>query len=206
MKEKKIYILVAGLAVLIVVGLKFRVPSGGEEIIERDTDSNVFQEIKILKQKNEDLKKEIGELEQNIKQLTDRNLALQAIQAEVEKYEKLSGRSAVFGPGASVKIVGKIGMPWFVDLVNELFGNGAQAIAVNGIRITNNTAGFDILPQGQILLNGSILSSPYVFESVCEPAVLIAALEAPGGILSRLKQVYPTLEIVLNTHEVIQMK
>ncbi|MBI2634182.1 DUF881 domain-containing protein [Candidatus Peregrinibacteria bacterium] len=204
--NNKIYILVAVLGIVVILGLRAGGTDRVTELFDRDAESNVFQEIKILKQKNEDLKKEIQDLELNIKQLSNRNLALEAIQTEIEKYKKLKGDDAVFGNGIAIEIQGALPTSWFVDFVNELFASGAQGVSVNGIRISNTTAGFDMLPQGQILLNGSILSAPYVFEAIGDYAVLAGTMEMPGGILSRLKAVYPSLEIEMERREVIQMK
>ena len=52
-----------------------------------------------------------------------------------------------------------------------MFNSTAQAVSINGIRITNQTAGFDVLPKGQIFLNGSILTYPYIFEAIGEGSI-----------------------------------
>ncbi len=176
------------------------------EIIFRDQESNVFQEIQILKDKNDDLNDEVLELENNISQLADQNSALQAIDDEIAKYKKLSGDFSIFGPGITVTLEGNISTAWVIDLINEFFNSGAQAVAINGIRITNKTVGFDTLPQGQILLNGSILSPPYSFDVMGESEVLMTILELPGGIFERLQNNFPGLKIDMVRKEVIQMQ
>ena len=172
----------------------------------RDNTSNIFKEINILKEKDGDLKREIADLEKTLKELTDQNSALGAIKDQTEKYSKLSGRVGVFGPGLEIKIMGKLSTPWVIDSINEFFDSGAEAVAVNGIRITNKTIGFDTLPQGQILLNGSILSSPYTINVIGESATLLKILESPGGIFSRLTATFPDLKIQTTKKEIIEMK
>lgn len=206
MSKTKFYILIAaGIFgfLIIIQGKSFE---NLDELLERDNVSNVFQEIKILKEKNEDLKKEIDELETTIDQFTDQNQALAAIQDQIDKYSKLSGGNSIFGPGVTIKIDGKITTPWAVDLVNELFNLGAQAVSVNEIRIINKTAGFDTLPQGQILLNGSILSQPYVFNALGESSTLKSLLESPGAIVARLKMAFSGIKIDISTKDIIQME
>ena len=100
---------------------------------------------------------------------------------------------------------GKFSTPWMIDIVNELFNSGAQAVSVNGIRIVNKTSGFDTLPKGQILLNGSILSSPYTVNAIGESSTLATLIQSPGGIFDRLKKAFPTLKSTITTKDIIQM-
>lgn len=175
------------------------------ELIMRDSQSNIFQEIMILKEKNEDLGDEIDELSSTLEQLADQNLALFAIQEEISKYQKLIGDYPLFGPGIEITMNGEITAPWIIDLMNELLSTGAQAVSVNGIRITNSTAGFDVLPQGQILLNGTILSEPYVFGAIGKSSTIIDVLELPGGIFDRFEASFPGMKIETEMKEFIQM-
>lgn len=205
MSERKIYILITSVLLGFFIIVQSRSFETVNSLLRRDTSSNIFQEIQILKDTNTDLKKETEDLESTIKQLTNQGQALNAIQEEIDKYTKLSGKSSIFGPGVSVEINGKITTPWAIDLINELFNSGAQAVSVNNIRIINRTVGFDTLPQGQILLNGSILSAPYVFNAVGEPSSLASILDLPGGIFERMKKTFPDAKINIAKKEIIQM-
>ncbi len=206
MSKTKFYILIAAGLLGFLIIMQGRSFENLDELLGRDNASNVFQEIKILKEKNEDLKKEIDELENTLDQFTDQNQALAAIQDQIDKYTKLSGGHLIFGPGVTVEIDGKITTPWAIDLVNELFNLGAQSVSVNGIRITNKTTGFDTLPKGQILLNGSILSPPYLFNALGESSTLKSLLESPGAIVARLKTTFPGIKIDVSTKDIIQME
>lgn len=175
------------------------------DVLLRDQQSNVFQEIKILKEKNESLKGEVALLEANVLKLNDQSSAISAVEEEISKYQKLSGSSSVYGTGLSIIVGGEISTFWMIDLVNEIFAAGAQAVAVNGIRLTNRTVGFDTLPQGQILLNGSILTTPYEIEVIGEANVLMNILTIKGGILDRLKARFPSLKLEVTPKEIVQM-
>ncbi len=202
---KKIYIMVAAIALGALIVTQMRSFGEVNSMLIRDTQSNVFQEIKILKAKNEDLSNEIEELESTLEQLADQNLALQAIEEEIEKYKKLSGEDSIFGAGVTLTIDADLTTPWVIDLVNEFWNSGVQAVSVNGIRITNQAIGFDTYPQGQIFLNGAILSSPYVFSVIGEPSTIIGILELPGGIFDRLEDSLPEIVIKTEEKEIIQM-
>ncbi|MDA1060193.1 MAG: DUF881 domain-containing protein [bacterium] len=204
MHNKKLYILITA----ILLGFLVAIQSRSFENIDlslRDRQSNVFQELSILKDKNKDLSSEVQELKLSIEQLADQNLALNTIEDEITEYKKLGGKLSVFGPGISVIIDGNITTALAVDLVNEFFMYGAQAVSVNGIRITDQTTGFDTLPQGQILLNGSILSTPYAFNAIGESSTLTKILQLPGGILDRFNGVFPNTKINIISKDIIQM-
>lgn len=175
------------------------------EILLRDSQSNIFEEIKILKEKNESLKKETIDLDANLELLSDQNSALNVVEEEIKKYSKLNGKFPIFGPGITVTVEEKLNVPWVIDIINHFFNSGGEAVSINGIRIVNDTMGFDALPNGQIFLNGSILSSPYIFDVIGEPSKLATLLELPGGILDRLESSFPKIKVVVSQKEIIQM-
>ncbi len=205
MTKKRIYIVIVVAILGIFIVAQGRWFTGENSVFSRDTQSNVFQEITILKNKNEDLKNEIENLDSILQQLKNQNSALEAIEEEIEKYKKLNGEFPIFGSGVSLTIDAQLTTPWVIDLINEFFNSGVQAVSINGIRITNNTAGFDTLPHGQILLNGSILPSPYIFDVIGEPSLIVDVLELPGGILDRLERAFPGMIIDTEIREIIQM-
>ncbi|MBD3360622.1 DUF881 domain-containing protein [Candidatus Peregrinibacteria bacterium] len=206
MINKKILIFVVSIFLGLLIVFQVRSFAGINNIFLRDSQSNIFQEIKILKEKNEDLQKEVENLKSLLEQLDDQNLALDAIKKEIEKYMKLSGKYPVFGPGLTITIKDRLTTPWVVDSINEFFYAGAEAVSINNIRITNNSAGLDTLPQGQILLNGSILSTPYNFDIIGESSVILEILEVPGGILDKLKAKFPEATISISEKDVIRME
>lgn len=204
-KDKRYGMIALGLLIGVMVVLQIRSFQSIGGVFVRDTRSNAFQEIKILKDKNQALGDEVKELEGLLIQLSDQNQALGALDEQIAKYEKLRGNESVFGPGLSIYFDADINTPWVIDLVNAFFHSGAEALAINGIRIVNPSAGFDTLPQGQILLNGSILSPPYTFELIGETSEMRDFLEVEGGILERLKATFPENEVSLVEKDIIQM-
>lgn len=176
-----------------------------DELITRDDRSNTFESIIVLKAKNDSLEKEIKELEALLSQVNDQGMALEAVNDEIEKYNKLTGGMPIFGPGLQVLIDGKLSTPWLIDIINELLNSGAEAVAVNGIRLTNETIGFDTLPQGQILLNGSILAAPYEILAIGDSSVMESAINIPGGIMDRFKKSFTGSSATVTKKEVIKM-
>lgn len=204
--KTKIYVILTASFLGIFIGVQSRSFEDVNAILLRDMNSNIFQEIKILKEKNEDLKKEITSLEESIGQFKNQDSALKAIEEEIMKYTKLSGEVPVFGPGISLKLDRGITTPWMIDLINELFASGAQAVSVNGIRLSNKSVGFDTLPQGQMVLNGSILSPPFEFKAIGESSALETNLSVKNGILERLKTTFKDLKSEISRKDTLQIE
>jgi len=175
-------------------------------VVGRDTRADVFREIKILKTTNENLEDEITTLEDQLSKTSDSGKALQGIADEIQKYRLLTGRINVTGSGIELAVNGDVKALWLTDIVNELFNAGAEAVAVNGIRLTDKTIGFDTIPSGQILLNSIILKKPFVFTAIGDKQVLSDALQQPQGILQRLNQSLGGVEVALVQKDDVTME
>ncbi|MFA6305930.1 MAG: hypothetical protein WC651_04390, partial [Candidatus Gracilibacteria bacterium] len=100
--KRKIYILVIAIVLgsfIVVESKSFNVVNS---IILRDSKTDVFKEIKVLKEENQNLRDEIKDLENTLLSLSDQDLAVKTIQDEIDKYNKLSGDYTVYGPGVSI--------------------------------------------------------------------------------------------------------
>ena len=170
----------------------------------RESRINVFKEIEILKQGNQNLSDQAAELQKELVTSSDKGKALDAIKKEIDKYEILSGQKPASGPGVVVHVSGELEALWFTDMINELFSAGAEAISVNGMRLADDRSGFDTMPNGQILFGGDILSPPFTFEAIGNSQALYGALNQAGGIISRMSLYKPEYKIDLK--EVTDLK
>lgn len=205
MSKKELIMLIISILLGYILIIQSRAFSQVGDLIARETNTNVFQQIKVMKAKNQDLNDEVKKLEDNFEKLKDQNSALSVIESEINDYQKLNGKKSIFGEGVIISFDKNIGAEWMVDLVNELFNAGAEAVAINGVRYKNDTAGFDTLPNGSIFYGGIILSEPFVFSVIGEPETLIDILNLPGGILPRINNANQNLKIGLSSQEIIQM-
>lgn len=176
-----------------------------KEVLSRDLGSSVFQEIKILKDKNKSLSKGVEELTKNYNDLSDIDLAVDAIKEDIEKYKKLSGKYPIFGSGVEIIIDKQISVPFLIDLINELYNSGANAVAINGIRLTNQTNGIDVMPSGQIFVDSFVLSNPYKITALGDGETMSDLLYANGGIIQRLNNSISDIEIIVQSKEIIKM-
>lgn len=204
-KQRTLLLLLTGIFLGTFVMLQSRAFKSVSVDYSRENVLDVFQEIKILKDKNKSLEREISSLEETLTGLSDQKSALKAIEEEITKYKKLTGNFPVFGTGISITIDYKLSVPWVIDLVNDVFNSGAEALSINDIRVTNKTAGFDLMPNGGIMINGVPLSEPYVFKAIGDSSSLENILTLPGGILSRIKTSNPNLNILLERKDVVQI-
>lgn len=85
MFERKISLLVVGLLLGFFVMAQSRSFESANELLLRDSQSNIFQEIKIMREKNKDLNEEVKELELTLIQLADQNSALGVIEEQIQK-------------------------------------------------------------------------------------------------------------------------
>lgn len=172
----------------------------------RDARKNVFREIQILKETNHNLRNEVANLNQTLQETSNQALALKSIEDEIDKDKILSGDEDIEGPGIIVTISSNIDPIWLVDLTNELFSGGAEAISINDLRLTDLTQGFEILPQGQIFLHINTLEKPFVFKTIGNSEQLSNIIIQKGGIYERMKEKYPSLNMTITKQDRIMMK
>jgi len=134
-------------------------------------------------------------LEQRERTQVEGQSATASLRAELEHLRLALGLVGVVGPGVVVRVLEPTEQPkhrpvvvQYVDLVgitNELWAAGAEAIAVNGERITV-TSGFSQVG-GVILVNLHRLAPPYTIVAIGDPATLEGALNIRGGLVEGLR-------------------
>ena len=204
-KYRDLTIIITGILLGFLVVLQSRSFGDVQDRIARDSRANVFREIQILKNTNENLTFEITDLEDQLSKASNQEQALKAIQDEIQKDKIIAGHLDVTGPGVELTVKNDLPALWFTDMENEFWSAGAEAVSVNGVRLTNTTVGFDTLPNGQISLNGVILTAPYHFDAIGDKKTLSEALNQSGGIIQRIKDSTPGIDVSLEQKDVIQM-
>ena len=174
----------------------------------------LVRSVQDLEATNSDDRRQIADLRSQIDALESeaaaRSQTTQALRNQVADLRAHAGLVAVHGPG--VEIVVRSGVPgpnvqgqggYLVnfqdvqDIVNLLFAQGAEAIAVNGRRITPLTAFSGT--EGQIVIDqGPPLTSPVKVDAVGDRNRMQAALGDPAalaGIRAREVEFQMTLTI-----------
>ncbi len=121
------------------------------------------------------------------------------LNTQIKEMQTLAGFTKVSGPGISLSVDDnpKAGTeddrnfsPLMVhdfdllQIVNELRSAKAEAISLNGKRLTNFTPIRCVGPT--VLVNFEPIAAPFVIEAIGDQKTLEAALKLPGGIVDRL--------------------
>ena len=111
--------------------------------------------------------------------------ALQVGREDLRRITAFAGLAAVEGQGIVMSVEGALDAIALNDLINELRNAGAEAIAVDGVRITARS----VVVQGPLALevDGVEVGERFTLSAVGSPEGLLAAMERPGGIISQLK-------------------
>jgi uncharacterized protein YlxW (UPF0749 family) len=136
---------------------------------------------------------EINQLEASRRQLEQNRLAqsaaLAAAQKQAEELSILAGWVPVTGPGIRLTVTEgprQVDVNTVLDTIEELRSAGAEAMQVNGkVRLVAQSA---IEPaQGGLTIDGTLVTSPYVFDAIGDPHTLSGALELVDGPIAQFK-------------------
>ncbi len=144
---------------------------------------------------------EINQLEAARRQLEAsrqaQSAALSAAQKQEEELGILAGLVPVTGPGIRVTVTEgpqHIDVDSVLDTIEELRSAGAEAMQVNGkVRLVAQSS-VQATPAG-LEIDGTQLSSPYVFDVIGDPHTLQGALSLFDGPISQFKDSGATVDV-----------
>jgi uncharacterized protein YlxW (UPF0749 family) len=84
------------------------------------------------------------------------------------------------------------------QVVNEMFSAGAEAISINGQRLTSISAIRCVGPT--VLVNEVKIVPPFEISGIGDPDILVTALEMPGGVIQNFKD-WTNIEVKLERKE-----
>ena len=152
--------------------------------LENMREDELRKEISTIKQKTEEINKQINETNLKIKEYqetisTDKE-ASELLAEELEKQNNLLGKNAVEGSGVIITLTDtraqRITSEDLRELLNQLKMAGAEAISINGHRIVYDSYIVDI-GNTYIRINGQEgLVSPYEVKAIGNPTYLESGL------------------------------
>lgn len=120
--------------------------------------------------------------------------ALKTMVDDIHRLRLISGMIPVTGPGITVTITGDAPLYFLdlVDLVNELWATGAEAISVNDHRITSRTSISEASDAFSfyITVDGERLLFPVIVKAIGDPHTLEKGLTFTGGLIDIWKTQY----------------
>ena len=115
--------------------------------------------------------------------------ARESTRERLESLRILAGTVPVHGPGVVVTVSDPddvLDSSDLLDAVQELRDSGAEAIAIDGVRVVATTAIVDT-PEG-ISVGGDVVSAPYEIAAIGDAGTLEAGLSFPGGVVESVRE------------------
>lgn len=159
--------------------------------LEEMSDSDLGQLVYQISLENDALRRQLYELEIRLldyeqKETSQKEILKQALD-DLERVSVLSGLKEISGEGIEVVIEDEEGVLKtldLLDLINELKAAGAEAIAVNGIRLSFRD--YLNLKNSTLLINERKFKFPIYIRAVGNSHSLEGALVLPGGVTQTL--------------------
>jgi uncharacterized protein YlxW (UPF0749 family) len=152
-----------------------------------------------LNSQNDRLRSEIGALQDQLDELRANRAAgatsVEQIASDLARIRAWAGLDPVSGRGITITVGGRIEAGAVEDLLNELHNAGAEAIALEEIRVVARTT-VSGLP-GSLDVDGYILGDPFRIRVIGRPETLVGSLTRAGGIIAQLAATDPeaTLDV-----------
>jgi len=185
----------------VLLMIQFRTQGKIAKSLQTESSADQAQIIGNLYDANVALRNEVASLARQLEQQRDEAAPgrVSELTADLEKLRVVNGTAPTTGPGVELTIAADVRIEDVQDLVNELRNAGAEAVALNGGRITARSALRS--DRGQVVLNDRRVVAPYVFDVIGSPEILERAITRKGGLLSYLQNTYPDGQIDIRKAE-----
>jgi uncharacterized protein YlxW (UPF0749 family) len=182
------------LGVLVVAQLRSQAANPG---LSNLTAQELTLVIANVNTRNEQDRAEVAALERQLATLTDARdrgeSALGALRSDLANLRAWAGLTAVVGPGVSIRVSGQIGGEAIEDLLNELRNAGAEAIAVEDVRVVPGTVVFGA--PGGLSVENTPLPDGFEIRAIGSPQIITGTLTRGGGVIAQLGASYPEATI-----------
>lgn len=148
-----------------------------------------------LREEMEALEKQLSEYQQ-----ASGRARLEALVEELNKVRIINGLVEVSGPGVEMTMDGPVTVLDMQDLINELRNAGAEALTINGQRLTLYSA-IGSTQDGTMTINGTHLTRPYVLQAIGHPETMETALLRQGGLIAAMQRNYVGLTVSIIKRE-----
>lgn len=182
-------VVAAILGVLVVAQLRSQAADPGLSALSAQELTLVIANVNT---RNEQLRAEVASLERQVASLTEAHdrgdSALGQLRADLVTLEAWAGLSAVVGPGVSIRVSGEIGGEGVEDLLNELRNAGAEAIAVENVRVVPGSVVYG--EPGALSIENAPLVDSFEIRAIGSPQILTGTLTRAGGVIAQLGATY----------------
>ncbi len=182
------------LGLLIVVQLHGQ--TGGSEL-QSKTAQELTSIVANQNTENDRLRAEVSSLQVQLSELNaDRAngaTSVDQLAAELGRIRAWAGLDPIAGSGVRITISGEIKAAAVDDLLNELHNAGAEAIAIDDLRVVSRTSVSGV--PGSLDVDGFLLGDPFTVEAIGKPETLVGSLTRVGGIIAQLSATNPAATV-----------
>lgn len=198
---KNFFILLTGILAGILLIVQWR---NYEEMRQIDVRGNVLDvsaEIALSVENNRLLREEVDKLQAQYQEYNSIYSANQQIEKDIELAELLNGKTSVKGEGISLSVDTNLTLAELTDILNEILQAGAEAVSINGTRLTNKTAGLES-HGGQNIFAKKRIDLPLEILAIGDSKILYGVLNKGTSTLKRIEKKYPNIKIDLTEKEI----
>jgi uncharacterized protein YlxW (UPF0749 family) len=150
-----------------------------------------------LDERNDQLRTEVATLERELGVLTQNTrrgeTSVDELRADLRRVRLYAGIDPATGPGVSIVVHGPIDGAGVDDLINELRNAGAEAMAIDTVRLVPGVVASG--PAGGVSVGSVALADPFTLEAIGAPDKLTGSLTRPGGIIAQLSATQPDVAV-----------
>ena len=161
--------------------------------LELETPSSLTTLIANLAERNNALRAEIFDLRLRTEAAREESASgkgfLTEAQKQIAQLQVFAARTAVKGQGISVRVDGDFDDKALSDLVNELRNAGAEAVAVNGVRV-GPRSWFGMTSDRALTVDAFAIKGPWTVSAVGASDVMFVAMTRTGGIIGQFELIY----------------
>jgi uncharacterized protein YlxW (UPF0749 family) len=192
------------LGLLVVVQLRAQTADAGLAALSAQ-DLTVL--VANLNARNDELRSEVATLQGEDASLTSAqsrgDASIDQIKSDLARVRAYAGLDAVEGPGVTITINGPIDGDGLEGLVNELRNIGAEAIAVDGVRLVPGVV--IVGDAGGATLDGVPLGDAFDVDAVGSSEQLTGSLTRSGGVIAQLAATQPDVVVTVTPIETIDL-
>jgi uncharacterized protein YlxW (UPF0749 family) len=150
-----------------------------------------------LDDRNDQLRTEVATLESELSVLSQNtargDVSVDELRADLRRVRLYAGIDPAMGPGVAVTVRGPIDGSGIEDLVNELRNAGAEAMAIDDVRLVPGVVALGAA--GAVTLGARQLDDPFTLNAIGAPDKLTGSLTRPGGIIAQLSATQPDVSV-----------
>ncbi|KUG03567.1 division initiation protein [hydrocarbon metagenome] len=201
MKSKSAQISIALVCLImgVLLAVQFKATENYQADLIPERVDELTQKLNTVTKQKDALEEEVLSLRDKLINVRETDKAMKDLQGELQKAQMAAGTIPVEGPGVTVSLNDSnlnmqpgdnanysiVHDSDLLIIVNELKASGAEAISINGERLT---AMSEIRCAGTlILVNWTKIGPPFTIQAIGDPEMLQSGLMLNGGHLSTLK-------------------